>query len=88
MTTRADLFRRIIESNGRNFSAEHAKYILTLDFSKRDHARYQKLAAKAQTGKLTESEGAELDEFLAANAMLTVLQSKARVALRKHTSAA
>lgn len=88
MTTRADLFRRMIESNGKSFSAEHAKYILSLDFSKRDHARYQKLAAKAQAGKLTESEGAELDVFLAANSILTVLQSKARVAIRKHTSAA
>jgi hypothetical protein len=88
MTTFADLFQRMIESNGHNISAEHAKYILTLDFSKRDHARYQKLAAKAQTGKLIESEAEELDLFLAANAVLTILQSKARVALRKHTSAA
>jgi hypothetical protein len=88
MTTRTDLFQRMIESSGHHFSAEHARYILSLDFSKREHARYQKLAAKAQAGKLTKAEGEELDEFLTVNSMLTVLQSKARVALRKHTSAA
>jgi hypothetical protein len=37
---------------------------------------------------LSEQEEAELDEFLAANALLTILQSKARVSLKKHNPAA
>ena len=88
MTTQTDLLERLINSTRRRFSAEHAKYVLSLDFPKSDHLRYQKLSAKAQAGTMTPKEGVELDEYLAANALLTVLQSKARLALRKHTSAA
>jgi hypothetical protein len=39
-----------------------------------------------QLGSLTEEEQADLDEFVAANALLTILQSKARISLRKHQS--
>ena len=88
MADRIQLLEHVILSDRRTLSPEHAKYVLSLGFPKRNHVRYQKLAAKASSGSLTDKEQAELDEFLAADAMLTVLQSKARRALRKHTSAA
>ena len=57
--------------------------------SRRDEqTHYAELAEKPQAGSLSAEEQADLDEFLTVNAMLTILQSKARVSLKKHTSAA
>jgi hypothetical protein len=88
MTKPLDILDRIIEPQAGGFSEEHARYVLSLDFSADEHAYYDELAAKAQEGSLSADEQADLDEFLAVNAMLTVLQSKARVSLKKHSSAA
>jgi hypothetical protein len=41
-----------------------------------------------QSGVMTEQEEAELNEFLAANALLTILQSKARISIKKHNPVA
>jgi len=59
-----------------------------LDFPASEQARYTELARKVQDAGLTAQEEAELDEFLAANALLTILQSKARLSLKKHNQAA
>ena len=88
MTTGASIIERIIEPQKGDFSNEHARYVLSLDFSTEEQARYAELARKVQVTPLTEQEAAELDEFLAANALLTILQSKARNSLKKHTPAA
>jgi len=46
-------------------------------------------ACEKSTGRIaTPDEQIEIDEFLTVNALLTVLQSKARVSLKKHNSAA
>jgi hypothetical protein len=88
MTTGASVLDRIIEPRTGGFSDEHARYILSLDFAPEEQARYAELAEKVQLGNLTEQEQADLDEFVTANALLTILQSKARISLRKHNSAA
>ena len=81
------LLERIIDAKGGGFAEEHAKYILSLDFAPEQHARYAELAEKAQAGSLSEDEAAEIDEFLAANSLLMVLQSKARRSLQgRHTA--
>jgi hypothetical protein len=82
------VFDEIIEPRRGSFSAEFAEYLLSLDFSPKQHARYDTLSKKASAGKLRPSEKAELDEMLTANAILSILQSKARISLRKHTTAA
>ena len=87
MTTGASILERIIEPQTGGFSVEHARYVLSLDFSSEEEAHYAELAVKAQDGDLTEQEDAELDEFVAANALLTILQSKARTSLKKHNPA-
>lgn len=79
---------RIIEPQHGGFSAEHARYVLSLDFLPEERARYAELSDKAQTGSLNSSEQTDLDDFLSVNALLTILQSKARTSLRKHNSAA
>jgi len=88
MATQAGILDRIIEPHRGGFSEEHARYVLSLDFTPEEHARYAGLSAKAQEGTLTAQEQAEIDEFLPVNALLAILQSKARVSLKKHTSAA
>ena len=88
MSTRSTLLDRIIEPQAGGLLPEHARYILSLDFSPDEHARYCELSAKAQTGTLTEQEQADLDEFLTTNALLMILQSKARISLKQHTPAA
>jgi hypothetical protein len=82
------IIERIIEPQRGGFSTEHAGYGLSLNFSAEEQARYAQLAGKVQENALTEQEDAELNEFLAANALLTVLQSKARISLKKHNPAA
>ena len=88
MVSQSAIFERIIEPQRGNFSPEHARYILSLDFPSDQHARYSELSAKAQAGTLTEQEQSDLDDFLNANALLMILQSKARVSLKKHNTAA
>jgi hypothetical protein len=88
MARESDIFDRIIGPQRGGFSEEHARYVLSLDFTPGEHARYADLAVKAQDGSLAADEQNEIDDFLAVNAMLAVLQSKARVSLQKHNSAA
>ncbi len=88
MPSRTGILSRIIAPKRGDLPPDLAKYILSLEFSPRDQARYEELSAKAQEGTLTKKEAAELDEFLSANSLLMVLQSKARVSLAKRSPAA
>ena len=88
MFTRSGILERIIKPQQGGFSEEHAHYVLSLDFTAEEQARYLDLSSKSQNGPLDPDEQAELDDFLAVNAILMILQSKARTSLRKHTSAA
>jgi hypothetical protein len=81
------LERLMMRPRGR-LSAEMARHILSVDFTPREHARVARLSKKASEGTLTKKEAVELDDFLAADAILTGLQSRARLALRKQNSAA
>lgn len=64
-------------------SPDLARYVLTLDFPAKSHTRYTQLAAKAQEGNLSKGEEGELEDFLSVNTFLTIIQSKARVSLKK-----
>jgi hypothetical protein len=88
MVRQSSILERIIEPSAGGFSSELAKYILGLDFSPEEQARCQALSAKAQAGTLTAEEQADLDELLGVNSLLMILQSKARISLGKHSSAA
>jgi hypothetical protein len=88
MVARADILKRVIAPERGGFLPEHAQYVLSLGFSAEEQSRYLELSAKAQEGALTEDEQAELDEFLSVNALLMILQSKARVSLKQHNPAA
>ena len=88
MSTRASILEHVIMPKNGDLSADLARYILSLDFPETDQARFQHLSGKAQEGTLTDDERAELDEFLNVNDFLTIVQSKARASLAKHSSSA
>lgn len=77
------LLERLIAPQAGTFLPDHARYVLSLGFSEDEQARCHALSYKAQDGTLTPDEEGELDEFLTANALLMVLQSKARKSLKQ-----
>lgn len=60
-----------------------ARHILELDFRAEDRRRMNELAAKAQAGIITQEEQAEAENFNKVGHILALLQSRARVALKK-----
>ncbi len=88
MDLNSTIFETIIQPTKGTFSVEHARYVLSLDFRPEEHQRCDQLSQKASEGTLNPAERSELDALLAANAILTILQSKARVSLRKNSTAA
>jgi hypothetical protein len=65
-----------------------AQYVLSMDFPPEDHARVEELNEKARLGTLSKSEAADLDDYIAANDLLTILKAKARTSLKQRTPAA
>ena len=88
MASGVSILDRVIEPQAGGFSNEHAQYVLSLDFSPEQQTRYAELSDKVQNGTLSEQDEAELDEFIAANALLTILQSKTRMSLKRHSRVA
>lgn len=82
------ILERLIDPSHGDFTPDVAKYFLSFDFSPEQYARFEVLSGKAAEGALSPEEAAELDELIAANALLTVLQSKARLSIRQQTPAA
>jgi hypothetical protein len=73
--------QRLIEFAGLSLTA--ARALLKFGFSEGDHARMNELSTKAQDGTLTPQEQAELNTFEEIGCLLSILHSKARVALNK-----
>jgi hypothetical protein len=81
----AAIWTRIFQSVEPALAAEVARAILALDFPPEDKARLRALAAKARAGELTDLEQAELDTYGQLGSVVSILKSKARVALRTAT---
>ena len=63
-----------------------ARFLLGLKFTDADVARMHDLAEKARSGRLTAAESAEAEAYGRIGSVLTILHSKARMALRKPRS--
>jgi hypothetical protein len=74
---------RIVKPDQANLNPEIARAILKIDFTPEDHRRVDELSAKAQKGTLTPEERAELEEYVRVNTQLMILQSKARLSLKR-----
>lgn len=78
------IWSRLVSPSGQPLPPGLAGYVLRLGFDDGDRARMGELSEKAQAGSLSTEEREELDAYCHAAAFLSVLQSKARVALRSH----
>ncbi|HTK77092.1 MAG TPA: hypothetical protein VL371_17635 [Gemmataceae bacterium] len=79
----AAIWTRLFQSLEPALAAEVARAILVLDFPPKDKAHLRALAAKARAGALTELEQAELDTYGQLGSIVSILKSKARMALRE-----
>lgn len=83
----AEILSRVIDPAQPTLSPEAANSILALTFAEQDRRRMRELAEKARQGTLTVVEQAEADGYERVGSLLGLLQSKARLSLRKSTSA-
>jgi hypothetical protein len=88
MNTEAAILERIIEPEKPGLNKALAEYVLSLDFKRVDHERMSHLSDKAQKGTLTPEEERELDGYLSMGHFLAMLQSKARIKLKKSNGTA
>ena len=79
----SSILARIIRPAQGDLTPETARSILDWDFPKKDQARIAALSEKANDGKLTPEEVPELEEYILVAEFLALIQSKARISLRK-----
>ena len=84
----ADILGRVIDPLSPTLTPAAAEGILSLVYSEADHARMAELAAKSNQGTLTPVERRELQGYVFVGDLLSMLKSKARISLRKHSPAA
>jgi hypothetical protein len=77
-----EILRRVIEPDRANLSPEAARFMLGLDFPEADHERMALLSDKANAGTLSEQERDELEGYIRVSDFLSLVQAKARMALR------
>ncbi len=81
--TEIAMLRRVLNASRPNLSREAARSLLALEFPPDDQQRMHVLAAKARAGNLTRREQKEIDAYGLIGSMVSILKSKARVALKK-----
>ena len=82
------ILRRLVETGQEKLSPAAAEAVLHFQFSDADHAKMSELASKSNQGTLTAEEAEEYDGYIAVADLLSLWKSKARLALKQHTSAA
>jgi hypothetical protein len=82
------ILERLLDPTSGNLSAKTAKEVLDLTFPEADQKRLEELAQKSTAGTLSAEESKEYDGYIEAADFLSLLQSKARLSLKQHTSAA
>lgn len=79
----SEILARMIKPEQGSLSPDAAKSILCIRLASDDCDRVNTLAAKARDGTLTGDERVELDEYERITALLELMQSKARLSLKK-----
>jgi hypothetical protein len=82
------ILRRLIDSRSGGLSAPLAEAVLEIRFAETDQARMGELAIKSNQGTLSPREAEEYDGYIAAADLLSLWHSKARLALKRHSTAA
>ena len=79
----AEILSRLIQPERSDLRPEVAEYILDLDFREADVDRMNELAGKAAAGTLSADESSEMDGYRHVGHFLALLQSKARLSLKR-----
>ena len=79
----AAIWARLMQARTGALSPEAAEYLLSIEFGESDRLRMEQLAERSEAGTLTGEERAEFEGYLHVGNLLAVMQSKARVALRR-----
>jgi hypothetical protein len=74
---------RALSNGGKLMSLKAAREVLKLGFEQADHDRVQDLMARNNEGKLSAAELAELKQFAMAANIVAILQSRARMTLKR-----
>jgi hypothetical protein len=74
---------RLLELEGQKLSPEKAQLVLSINFSPEDRKQIEELGEKSNEGTLTGDEKDLYFAYMRVINLLTVLQSRARLALRK-----
>lgn len=79
----AAIWARLMRAHEDDLSSEAAEFLLSIDFDDDDRQRMLRLAEHSEAGILTAEEQAEFDSYLHIGNFLAVMQSKARLALKR-----
>ena len=79
----AAIWARLMHAQKDELSFEAAEFLLSIDFGEGDRQRMLQLAERSEAGTLTAEERAEFDGYLHIGNLLAVMQSKARLALKR-----
>jgi hypothetical protein len=80
------IWARLLQTPGDELSPAAAEYLLSIRFADSDRDRMLRLAERSEAGELTDEERAEFDSYLHIDNLLAVIQSRARLALRRSQS--
>jgi hypothetical protein len=78
-----EILARTIKPEEGTLSVEAARSFLSFRLSPMDRERVNELAARARAGALTPEERAELDEYERIACLVELMQSKARLSLKR-----
>jgi hypothetical protein len=84
-TSETAIFERIVLPSDPGLSEQAARSILAMGFGAEDSRRMQELADKAKEGRLSPEEQQEIENYERVGHYLSILQSKARLALKHAT---
>jgi hypothetical protein len=76
------ILEQLAELAVESISPATARKVLEFRFGASHHTRVKALSRKAQAGTLTPAEQEELDEYIRVGTLLSILQSRARRALK------
>ncbi len=79
----ATVLSRALEVKGRDFPPEGARFILGLGIKEADKKRMHTLLAQQQKGRITAEELIDLESYVQADNLLSILKAHAILALKK-----
>jgi hypothetical protein len=83
-----ELLREVLKPGEGTLRPDLAEYLLSLRFDDARLARLGELARKSNDGTLAPEERDEYESYVFLGDLLALIQSKARLSLRNHSSAA